>query len=160
MATTNMIRSIVFLVLAIFASASLAQNSEQDYLDAHNAARAAVGVGPLTWDDNLASYAQNYANSRIDDCDLIHSDGPYGENLAEGSGSFTALDAVQMWVDEKIFYNPFFNICLFGECLHYTQVVWRDSTKLGCARTQCNNGWWFVICSYDPAGNIIGERPY
>ncbi|CBI25105.3 unnamed protein product, partial [Vitis vinifera] len=115
-----------------------AQNSPQDYVDAHNAARAQVGVGSITWNDTVAAYAQNYANQRISDCNLVHSGGPYGENLAKGSGSLTGTDA----------------------CGHYTQVVWRNSVRLGCARVQCNNGWWFVTCNYDPPGNYVGQRPY
>ncbi|THG10413.1 hypothetical protein TEA_025184 [Camellia sinensis var. sinensis] len=60
-------------------------DSPQDYLNAHNAAGAQVGVGPMTWDNNVAAYAHSYAISRMGDCNLIHSGGPYGENLAEGS---------------------------------------------------------------------------
>ncbi|KAF2294253.1 hypothetical protein GH714_008615 [Hevea brasiliensis] len=33
-------------------------------LNAHNQARAAVGVGPMTWDNNVAAFARNYANQR------------------------------------------------------------------------------------------------
>lgn len=50
--------------------------------------------------------------------------------------------------------------CLGDECLHYTQVVWRDSVYLGCAKVNCYNGGSFVICSYDPPGNYEGDRPY
>ena len=57
---------------------SHAQDSIQDYLSVHNAARAEVGVPPLKWDENVAAYAQNYANQRIGDCNLVHSGGPYG----------------------------------------------------------------------------------
>ncbi|CAL5377550.1 unnamed protein product [Camellia sinensis] len=141
---------------------SYTKNSPQDYLNAHNAARAQVGVGPMTWDNNVAAYAQRYANLRKRDCYLIHSNGPYGENLANGSGSFTGTDGVNLWIGEKPFYNYNSNSCVREkDCLHYTQVIWRNSTRLGCARVQCtNNGWWFVICSYDPRGNYIGQRPY
>ncbi|KAL7206244.1 hypothetical protein ACSBR2_019035 [Camellia fascicularis] len=62
------------------------------------AARAQVGVGPMTWDNNVAAYAQRYANLRKGDCNLIHSSGPYGENLAKGSSSFTGTDGVNLWV--------------------------------------------------------------
>ncbi|KAL7206297.1 hypothetical protein ACSBR2_019079 [Camellia fascicularis] len=65
------------------------RHAMDDYLKAHNAARAQVGVGPMTWDNNVAAYAKRYANLRKGDCNLIHSNGPYGENLAKGSGSFT-----------------------------------------------------------------------
>ncbi|XP_057495385.1 basic form of pathogenesis-related protein 1-like [Actinidia eriantha] len=154
--------SLAFLCLMSLALVlpSHAQNSPQDYLNAHNAARAEVGVGAMTWDNTVAAYAQNYANSRINDCNLVHSSGPYGENIAKGSGSFTGTAAVNLWVAEKPNYDINSNSCVGGECLHYTQVVWRNSVRLGCARVQCTNGWWFVTCNYDPPGNFIGQRPF
>uniref|UniRef100_A0A2N9ERT0 SCP domain-containing protein n=1 Tax=Fagus sylvatica TaxID=28930 RepID=A0A2N9ERT0_FAGSY len=111
---------------------SHAQDSKEDYLTAHNAARAEVGVPPLTWDDTVASYAQNYANQRIGDCNLVHSGGPYGENIAWGSGDLKGTDA----------------------------VVWRNSVRLGCAKVRCNSGGTFIGCNYDPPGNYVGEKPY
>lgn len=143
-------------------STTIAQNSPQDFVSAHNAARAAVGVGPVSWDSTVAAYAQNYANQRIGDCRLVHSGGPYGENLFWGSGAdFTAADAVKSWVDEKQWYDYDSNTCAAGKvCGHYTQVVWRASTSIGCARVKCNSGAIFIICNYKPAGNIVGQRPY
>ncbi|KAJ4823029.1 hypothetical protein Tsubulata_009239 [Turnera subulata] len=140
---------------------SYSQDSQQDYLDAHNSARAAVGVDPLTWDNTLADYAQNYANQRVVDCNLVHSGGPYGENIAWSSGDMSGTAAVQMWVGEKAFYDYGSNSCAAGEqCGHYTQVVWRNSERVGCAKVRCNSGGTFIICSYDPRGNYIGEKPY
>ncbi|XP_027101182.1 pathogenesis-related protein 1A-like [Coffea arabica] len=150
-----------FIHLVIFWPSG-AQNSKQDYLDVHNAARAQVGVGPIAWDDTVAGYAHDVANYTKKDCNLRRSGGPYGENLAEGSGDLTARDAVNLWLTEKQFYDYNSNTCAQGQaCSHYTQVVWNRSVGLGCARVQCtNNGWWFVICSYYPSGNYIGQRPY
>ncbi|XP_010525646.1 PREDICTED: pathogenesis-related leaf protein 6-like [Tarenaya hassleriana] len=140
---------------------SSGQNTAQGYLNAHNSARTQVGVANIAWDDTVAAYAQSYANSRASDCSLVHSNGPYGENLAKGSGSFTGTAAVNLWVAEKLYYNYTTNSCTGGkQCLHYTQVVWRDSVRLGCARVQCIDGYWFVTCNYDPPGNYVGERPY
>ncbi|KAL1192596.1 Pathogenesis-related leaf protein 4 [Cardamine amara subsp. amara] len=155
---TLLIVSISFLVIAV----TNAQNTPQDYLNTHNTARAQVGVANLVWDTTVANYALTYANSRKADCSLTHSNGPYGENLAKGSSSsFSAISAVNLWVNEKPYYNYTTNKCTGGQqCLHYTQVVWRDSTKLGCARVQCNNGWWFVSCNYNAPGNWVGEYPY
>ncbi|PON75683.1 Cysteine-rich secretory protein, allergen V5/Tpx-1-related [Parasponia andersonii] len=140
-----------------------AQDSPRDFLEAHNWARAEVGVGPMEWDDSVAAYAQDYANQRSGDCNLIHSEGSYGENLAWSGGDFSAADAVGMWVGEKSLYDYNSNSCL-GEnpwdCLHYTQVVWRDSTRLGCAKVWCDVGGTFIICNYDPPGNVIGKRPF
>ncbi|KAK9080142.1 hypothetical protein SSX86_001817 [Deinandra increscens subsp. villosa] len=152
---------ICFITLGIF-HITHAQNSPQDYLDAHNKARAQVGVGNLVWSEKVAAYARNYANQRRGDCNLVHSGGPYGENLAKGSGDFTGTAAVNLWVGEKASYNHNSNTCARGAvCGHYTQVVWRKSVQVGCARVQCaNNGWWFVICNYNPPGNYVGQSPY
>ncbi|RWR76439.1 LEAF RUST 10 DISEASE-RESISTANCE LOCUS RECEPTOR-LIKE PROTEIN KINASE-like protein 2.4 [Cinnamomum micranthum f. kanehirae] len=139
---------------------SLAQNSPQDYLNAHNAARNQVGVGPLVWDNTVAAYAQDYAKQRMGDCSLTHSNGPYGENLFWGSGAeFTATQAVNSWVNEKQDYDYNTNTCAAGkQCGHYTQVVWGNSTRLGCARVKCDSGAIFITCNYDPPGNYVGSR--
>ncbi|KAL3538758.1 hypothetical protein ACH5RR_002124 [Cinchona calisaya] len=151
-----------FIIMLTTFCPTKAQNSQQEYLDTHNAARAQVGVGPLTWDDNVAAYAQSYANERMNDCNLMHSGGQYGENLAASSGGeITATDAVNMWVNEKSNYDYSTNSCVGGVCGHYTQVVWANSVRLGCASVPCaNNGGSFVICNYDPPGNFVGQRPY
>ncbi|XP_055819919.1 pathogenesis-related leaf protein 4-like [Solanum dulcamara] len=154
----NTLFLVCVMILAIIHSC-VAQNSPQDYLSIHNYARDQVGVVPMSWDAGLETKAQNYANSRRGDCNLIHS-GP-GENLAKGSGDFTGRRAVQLWVAEKSDYNYASNQCNGGKmCGHYTQVVWRSSVRLGCGRARCNNGWWFICCNYAPPGNYIGQRPY
>lgn len=141
---------------------SHAQDSQQDYLNAHNAARREVGVGPMVWDEKVAKYARDYAAKRAGDCRLVHSGGPYGENLAWSSADLSGTAAVQLWVSEKAYYNYSSNTCAPGKvCGHYTQVVWRSSVRLGCAKVRCSQGaGTFIICSYDPPGNYVGQRPY
>ncbi|XP_021776180.1 pathogenesis-related protein 1A-like [Chenopodium quinoa] len=162
----NFLKSIAtfsFFIIATLAFARVchAQNSPQDYVDAHNAARAEVGVENIEWDDELAAYAQQYANQRMDDCALEHSQGPYGENIVAGPGDASGIDAVKMWVDEKANYDYDSNTCAPNEmCGHYTQVVWRNSVRLGCARVLCNGGGIFITCNYEPRGNFNGEKPY
>lgn len=85
-----------YLMASVSVNITLAQNSPQDYVDAHNAVRAEVGVGPITWNNTVAAYAQKYANSRVENCELEHSGGPYGENIAEGYGNLNGVDAVKM----------------------------------------------------------------
>ncbi|KAG6710853.1 hypothetical protein I3843_05G022500 [Carya illinoinensis] len=151
----------VFVLTFAFVHESSAQNSPQDYVNAHNAARAKVRVGPITWDTTLVGYAQNYANQRKVDCRLVHSGGRYGENIAWSSGDLSGTAAVNLWVAEKADYNYNSNSCAAGrQCGHYTQVVWRNSVRLGCAKVRCNSGGTFIICSYDPPGNYVGQRPY
>lgn len=149
------------IIFSLYCFICLADNDPEDYLDAHNEAREEVGVGPLEWSDTLAEYAETYAQTRIEHCIMEHSGGPYGENISEASD--TEMDAavgVKMWVDEKINYNHETNECENGECLHYTQVVWKNTTHVGCARVNCMSGWTFITCNYDPPGNYVGLKPY
>ncbi|MQL88352.1 hypothetical protein Taro_020907 [Colocasia esculenta] len=41
----------------------------------------------MVWDDAVTAYAQSYAHQRIGDYNLVHSGGPYGENLTKPSES-------------------------------------------------------------------------
>ncbi|MCO5593592.1 hypothetical protein L7F22_047607 [Adiantum nelumboides] len=136
---------------------------EAQFLGPHNAARSKVGVAALAWDANLAAYAANYAARNAGRCQLIHSQGPYGENLFWGGRgrAWTPADAVGAWVDEARYYNYASNTCASGRmCGHYTQMVWRATTRLGCASQICRDGSTFIICSYSPPGNYAGQRPF
>ncbi|KAI0322084.1 PR-1-like protein [Amylostereum chailletii] len=132
---------------------------QQQYLSAHNSFRAQHGAAPLTWNANLGSKAQQWANR----CVFQHSGGslgPYGENLAAGTGSFPISAAIKLWTDESSSYNP-----SNPQPSHFTQVVWKSSTELGCAVAQCPNLLGdgqvaaFYVCEYSPAGNVIGQFP-
>ncbi|KAE9595038.1 hypothetical protein Lal_00041250 [Lupinus albus] len=152
----------VLVLVNIVGHVVYAQDSQADYLNAHNAARSEVNVANLVWDDTVAAFAQSYADQRKGDCNLVHSGGGgiYGENIAMSTGDLTGNDAVKLWVDEKPNYDYNSNSCVGGECLHYTQVVWRNTQSIGCAKVRCDNGGTFITCNYNPPGNYVGERPY
>ncbi|GJN34767.1 hypothetical protein PR202_gb23462 [Eleusine coracana subsp. coracana] len=138
-------------------------NSTSDFLRPHNAARAEVGVGKLAWDADLAAYAHRYAEKRARDCALVHSREPYGENIYRCSAGRrrAVANAVARWVEERDGYDCRSNRCARKRgCGHYTQVVWAATKHLGCAAVECRNGGTFVVCSYDPPGNIHEEAPY
>lgn len=129
----------------------------QDILYEHNVKRQLHGVPPLTWSTDLAQYAQAYADSYTcpSNGTLTHSGGPFGENLASGfSSAFATVDA---WYDEISLYN--FAAPGFSEATgHFSQVVWRDTTQVGCAYHACDTAYHtYVICSYSPAGNVINS---
>jgi uncharacterized protein YkwD len=128
----------------------------QALLDAHNRVRARHCAAPLQWSPQLAQVAQQWANSLRDQgCKFGHSGGKYGENLAAGtSGTLDGQAVTAMWYDEVKQYS-FPNGGFSMETGHFTQVVWRQSTQLGCAISTCR-GMDIWVCEYDPPGNVQG----
>jgi hypothetical protein len=42
---------------------------------------------------------------------------------------------------------------------HYTQMVWRGTTLVGCALALGRNSE-VLVCRYSPPGNFLGRQPY
>jgi len=140
-------------VAAVIAAPALAADIEGPMLNAHNAARAKHGVPPLSWSASLAKAAQAWA----DRCVFEHSNTNYGENLAQGTGEYSGADAVNDWYNEISAYD--FNNPGDSEATgHFTQVVWKETKKVGCGVAQCSDGALYV-CNYEPAGNMQGAYP-
>nr|UKH47131.1 pathogenesis-related protein 1 [Gerbera jamesonii] len=138
-------------------------NVVNQFLAVQNRARAALRMPPLMRDNGLARYADMYARQRRQDCLLKHSNGPFGENIFWGSGDgWTPAQAAAAWVAEGRWYMYGSNSCGGGrECGHYTQIAWRRTKRIGCAKVTCFGGRGvFMTCNYFPPGNYIGERPY
>ncbi|MEZ4365074.1 MAG: CAP domain-containing protein [Kofleriaceae bacterium] len=125
-------------------------------LTAHNRYRAAHCVPPLAWSAELAAVAQRWANHLRDaGCAFEHSGDKYGENLAAGTtGYLGAESSVDMWYREIELYD-FARGGFSMQTGHFTQVVWRGTTQVGCGSAQCG-GMTTWVCNYDPPGNWEG----
>lgn len=156
-----------------------------EILCAHNSRRGTFpnptpvpALNNLEWDPALAKIAEDYAAQCIWGHNANRSatyPGQVGENLAVHSSgtpvSGVVESSLQSWVEqEMVDYDYATNSCTPGkQCGHYTQVVWRDTQRVGCALQQCptftnlpevfNNGY-LLVCNYSPAGNFIGQLPY
>lgn len=137
--------------------------------EAHNEVRRSIDaeppLPPLEWSCEVAAVAQAYADELASrGCPLEHSKNKYGENLYWASGGNpTAESAVAAWASEGQCYSyaTFPEGCRGGcqSCGHYTQLIWRNSSKLGCGKASCGREQVWV-CNYDPPGNFLGQRPY
>lgn len=78
--------------------------------------------------------------------------GAHGENLAWG-GVWDASPGfwVNLWGKERVDFD--FNHGGFGPTGHFTQLVWKDTNKMGCASAKCGNDN-YIVCEYSPAGNV------
>ncbi|KAJ6491396.1 CAP domain-containing protein [Mycena vitilis] len=188
MFATSFVSLRCFAVLALFAldasvaaavrkslgNGSRASNADvQVYLQTHNTIRSQHNAVPVTWSNDAAQKAQQWA----DECKNVHSGGalgPLGENLAAGTGEFTIETAVKAWTDEVCTLisrstpasskpqtakydtnNP--------HPSHFTQVVWKATTEIGCAVQTCNGIFagfgaaQYYVCEYSVQGNVIGH---
>ena len=137
-----------------------------ELLTAQNKYRADLGLLPLRWSDSLAQSAQQWAN-QLAQLDLMKHSGTdgVGENLAmwrSGKASLTKL--VDLWGAEKQYFvhADFPSVTATGDWEkvgHYTQLVWKDTTDVGCGLAT-GGGNDFLVCQYSPRGNIFGEKVY
>ena len=136
---------------------------------AHNSARAEVKVGVLELDDDLNRAALAYAEEMARTGMFQHSPGSdrpgQGENLWAGTASAFSYDQMaDAWISEKRYFRDeaFPNVSTTGnwqDVGHYTQIVWRDTTRFGCGiATGLGRDW--LVCRYAPPGNVIGKRVY
>nr|CDS32832.1 venom allergen (val) protein [Hymenolepis microstoma] len=149
---------------------------KQELLDLHNQYRREVAGGKvpnqpgssklkdLEWSTELEASAQKHADSCI-----FEHDGSddrktaqwwwVGQNIAYSS---SVAQNVKMWFDEYKDYNYNSNYCS-GVCGHYTQLVWADTTHVGCGVSRCTFSGFnavYVVCNYGPGGNLNRQKPY
>lgn len=133
----------------------------------HNRERAAIGASPLVWDAPLASAAASYGPALAAHGRLQHSPqasrSGQGENLWMGSrGAYSVEEMVGSWADERRLFRPgiFPEVSRSGhwsDVAHYTQMIWRGTTRVGCALHRSGN-WDYLVCRYAPPGNVVGQR--
>jgi pathogenesis-related protein 1 len=162
----------------------LGQAQIDAFVSAHNQARSgplnptpSPALPPVSWDYVLADSAYNYtskcmagtgglvahnANRTADYQALGGQDSYVGENIYASTGnSVQPSDAVNSWMSEASAYDYARNN--ITDAGHYTQVVWRNSVRIGCAIYDCPSTLKYhntILCDYAPGGNITTEKPY
>jgi uncharacterized protein YkwD len=146
-------------------SKNLNQQQINEFVSRHNYWRTEIGSPDMVWSESLAQYAYEWAKYLADNNLFEHrSPNKYGENIFMcyncTNKTYTPSTVVDDWASEKSLYNgetiSNSNFSAFG---HYTQVVWCQTTQVGCAMVQSKNGNMIVVCNYAPAGNRIGSKP-
>lgn len=142
----------------------------QAMLDEHNRARAELALPPLTWDETLARAADAYARELARTGRFAHAPQPrgrqrQGENLFAGTrDAYAYAEMVRWWLDERSAYvnapSPRFSRTgRWQDAVHYAQIVWRGTARLGCALATGRRDD-VLVCRYAPAGQTIGETAY
>ena len=155
--------------------AELTADEKAEIVLAHNHWRSAVNVPELHWSSKLADMAQRHADTlkNAKACQPIHSQASnVGENVfwaspmqySDGFSEIQQLTPAQIvddWASEKKDFHYFSNSCAMGkQCGHYTQIVWKSTTEVGCGKAYCPDNSQVWVCNYAPAGNYVGQKPY
>lgn len=153
--------------IAVAPSAAALDPVSMQLLQAHNRERALVGAPPLAWDPQLARSAFSYgpvlaAMGRLQHSPRASRPGQR-ENLWRGTArAFLPAQMVASWAAERRYFRPgiFPAVSTTGNWLdvsHYTQMIWRSTTRVGCAVYRTRQ-WDYLICRYSPPGNQDGKR--
>ncbi|KAG5937736.1 hypothetical protein E4U59_004219 [Claviceps monticola] len=151
---------------------------QKSVLDRHAILRKNHGVQPLEWDETLAQYAANTAKGCVFQHDMNQGSGNYGQNLASTGTSddisgqevkFIGQAISDQWYKGEIdSFSSFYGMAQppsdsFHAYGHATQLLWKDTRKVGCATVKCPAGTIFgmnsqySVCNYGPPGNVGGQ---
>lgn len=102
--------------------------------------------------------------------------GGYGQNIAMGAqsnyqltdGQAMARAITRQWYNNEYELYPNYggepDMSGFEEWGHLSQIVWSDTTEIGCAIGVCDGGelasgmsGYFAVCNYSPPGNAEGS---
>ncbi|OAL22136.1 hypothetical protein AYO20_11236 [Fonsecaea nubica] len=152
-------------------STSVSSDYQQGILDSHNMHRDNASVPHLSWSDEMASIAAQIAASCVYAHDTSTGGGGYGQNIGAGAppSDIPAMITNEMYNGEINFYPSYGgepDMSNFEKWGHYSQIVWKSTTSVGCATQYCPNGLantggnvspYFTVCNYSPPGNFGGE---
>ncbi|KKF96023.1 Fruiting body protein SC14 [Ceratocystis platani] len=150
-------------------------SESQASLSSHNIHRQNHSASALAWDENLAAYALTAAKNCVFEHDLTPGGGGYGQNIAmfgttdnmPDAGTAIAQAVTNMWYNSELELFPSYggepDMSNFKAWGHFSQIVWKDTQKVGCASFKCAAGTmaemasWYTVCNYSPPGNFGGQ---
>jgi uncharacterized protein YkwD len=145
----------------------------------HNVHRFNHSASAVEWDDEIAGHAKTLAERCVFEHDTKIGGGGYGQNLAMwgssedpesfGAAASVARAASNGWYNGEVNLFPTSDygkdspdMANFKKWGHFTQLVWRETKKVGCHSHFCPPGTmsglgsWYTVCNYSPAGNMGG----
>ncbi|GLI73850.1 hypothetical protein PoHVEF18_002080 [Penicillium ochrochloron] len=155
------------------ASTAGATNSYQSaVLYNHNIHRSNHSVSSVEWSADLEASAQTLAARCVYQHDTSIAGGGYGQNIGYGvEASDVGVMITNLMYNDEIEYFPTPygasapSMSDFDKWGHFSQIVWKATTHVGCATVTCNSlgnvdsssALPFTVCNYSPVGNVDGQ---
>lgn len=153
------------------AAPAKATTYQQRVLVSHNVHRANHSASNLIWDNALASTAAKIASTCVYAHNTTTDGGGYGQNIAAGlaADNITAIITELFYNSEVSAFNGLYgqaqpDMSNFGSWGHFSQIVWKGTSKVGCATQYCSKGLanvgpytppYFTVCNYGPPGKYF-----
>lgn len=150
--------------------------TDEAYIDTvirhHNVHRLNHSAPVIPWSASLAATAQQIASSCVFAHNVTANGGGYGQNIGVGYLPIAmAIFINDLYYNEVNNYLPSYygtepNLAYFGNYGHFTQIVWKSTTAVGCYTQDCSATGvagaagalpYFTVCNYAPAGNVVGN---
>lgn len=86
------------------------------------------------------------AQAVADTCVFAHAGSGYGQNILAAWGPISdggCSMAMQYWYSDEAGLYDYSNPGYQSNAGHFTQLVWKSTTEMGCATTQCPGSSWY-----------------
>ncbi|CAF0787118.1 unnamed protein product [Brachionus calyciflorus] len=130
-------------------------------LDAHNKYRKLHDAPALELSNELTEQALEWAEHLAERGQLKYKNAslknePIGENILRAKIFYLSGDeCTNEWYKEENDYK--YNGLFTPSTGHFTQLVWKNTRKVGFAYAQTSDGYFYVVANYYPAGNFRNE---
>lgn len=155
----------VFTIFQYALPAETPLSFKEQCLKWHNDFRSIHQVSEVVWNEDLAQDAEDWARHLADNNLFDHATNlqqlQQGENLYWSSRETTepCTDAIKAFYEEIKDYD-FDNPGFSDKTGHFTQVVWKATTKIGAAGKTRADGSFIVVVRYSPPGNLVPENSF
>jgi len=133
----------------------------KEALDAHNKYRKVHGVSELEHDTKLSDLAMDWAEhlanrNTLEYTNSQYENAPLGENVVKANKFYLNGDLIsKIWYDENSKYH--YDGAFTPTTGHFTQMVWKNTRKVGFGYASRDDGQFFAVAFYYPAGNYKNE---
>ena len=160
-----MFKPIYLLLLTLLTQSAIAETRLKEFLNLHNQEREALELPVLEWSDELQESAQLLANTMAFKDAFEQGNSGFGENSWSGENNGATFEEIfELWSAGKPNFEadkavPQNCIQSFEQCADYSQIVWSQTTHIGCAAAASMEND-YIVCHYSPAGNIQDQKAY